>query len=62
MHKKTKKVYYTMAEAGVLLGKSTEAARKWLLRGGLPRKVGGRWMVSSSQLMALFPDMFQSLA
>jgi hypothetical protein len=62
MKGKIGRVYYSMAEVGQMTGKSTDAARKWLQRLGACRKLGGRWVTTTSQLAAAFPEAFQAFA
>jgi hypothetical protein len=56
------KLYYQMAEIAGVVGKSTEATRKWLLRQGIATKRGGRWVVTGGKLLASLPEVFQRLA
>lgn len=56
------KSFYDVAEVAKIVGRSTEATRKWLRRLGVARKVGGRWFVTRSQLIGLYPEVFQKLA
>jgi hypothetical protein len=58
----TGQVYFEIAEIAPLLGKSTEAARKQLVRAGAVRKIGSRWVMTRSKLIALYPEAFQKLA
>jgi hypothetical protein len=54
-------VYYTIPEAAQLLRRSTESARRWLLRAGLVIKRGGRPCVATAHLIAEFPEVMQRL-
>lgn len=55
-------MYYSTAEVGQLMGKSTKTAWKWLRREGALIKRHGRCYTTAERLMACFPEVFQELA
>lgn len=59
--KTVQKNYLTTAEVAEILGYTTNGARLWLIRNNAARKNGRYWITTPSQLLAAFPEAFQSV-
>jgi hypothetical protein len=59
--KKTRKLYFSMAEIAPAMGMTVSGVRKWAIRSGAARKIAGRWKVPATRFAAAFPEAFQSL-